>query len=87
MHRRLCAGLAGQTNTYGYTPSPANFIAPGKKPLSTMSPTMVDLDGELRMVLGASGGSRILSTVVQTLLRYMPLSVFKAHVQLFRLGT
>lgn len=56
-------------NTYGYTPSPANFIAPGKKPLSTMSPTMVDLDGELRMVLGASGGSRILSTVIQTLIR------------------
>lgn len=60
----------GQSNTYGYTPSPANFIVPGKKPLSTMSPTMVDLDGELRMVVGASGGSRILSTVIQSLLRY-----------------
>lgn len=63
-----CAAT-GQSNTYGYTPSPANYIAPGKKPLSTMSPTMVDLDGELRMVVGASGGSRILSTVIQSLLR------------------
>ncbi|DBB10998.1 TPA: hypothetical protein ACH3X3_006479 [Trebouxia sp. C0006] len=59
----------GQANTYGYTPSPANFIVPGKKPLSTMSPTMVDLDGEVRMVVGASGGSCILSTVIQSLLR------------------
>ena len=60
---------AGQANAYGYTPSAANFIVPGKKPLSTMSPTMVDMEGELRLVVGASGGSRILSTVIQSLLR------------------
>lgn len=70
----------GKTNSYGYTPSPANFIAPGKKPLSTMSPTMVDLDGQLRMVVGASGGSRILSTVIQSLIRSPPLHLHTAQI-------
>jgi gamma-glutamyltranspeptidase len=60
----------GQSNVYGLYPSEANFIAPGKKPLSSMSPmVVVGPDGRLRMVLGASGGSRITTAVYQTLLR------------------
>lgn len=60
----------GQSNIYGLYPSKANFIAPGKRPLSSMSPMIVvGSGGQLRMVLGASGGSRITSAVFQTLLR------------------
>ena len=59
-----------QTNTYGLPPSQANFIRPFKKPQSSMSPMIVTTtDGRLRAALGASGGPRIISSVIQTLFR------------------
>ena len=61
----------GQHNVYGIPPSPSNFILPGKKPFSSMSPLVVERGGQLRMVLGASGGPRIISAVLQTLLRVL----------------
>jgi gamma-glutamyltranspeptidase/glutathione hydrolase/leukotriene-C4 hydrolase len=61
----------GQPNVYGIPPSPSNFIVPGKKPFSSMSPLVVEREGQLRMVLGASGGPRIISAVLQTLLRVL----------------
>ena len=42
---------------------------PGKKPLSSMSPLIGLQEGALRIVVGASGGSRIISAVAQTILR------------------
>ncbi|CRK11799.1 hypothetical protein BN1723_009494, partial [Verticillium longisporum] len=51
--------IPGVTNAFGYIPSPANFIRPGKRPLSSMSPTIIETaDGKLYMSIGAAGGSR-----------------------------
>lgn len=60
-----------QPNVYGLAPGRANFIRPGKKPYSSMSPMLVEQDGALRMAIGASGGPRIISAVVQGLLRWV----------------
>src|SRR5205085_4502051 len=46
----------------------ANLVAPGKRPLSSMSPTIVSRDGKPVMVLGTPGGSQIITAVVLTLL-------------------
>jgi gamma-glutamyltranspeptidase len=56
-----------QANSYGYSPSESNFIKPGKRPMSSMSPIIVvdKLTNEVRLVLGASGGSKIISSVAQ----------------------
>ncbi|KAL4550318.1 hypothetical protein Ndes2526B_g08473 [Nannochloris sp. 'desiccata'] len=61
----------GQPNVYGIPPSRSNFIVPGKKPFSSMSPLVVEREGKIHMVLGASGGPRIISAVLQTLLRVL----------------
>ena len=59
---------AGDANVYGLIGSEANLPGPGKRPLSSMSPTMVFKDGELELVTGAAGGSRIISIVLQIIL-------------------
>lgn len=60
-----------QENVYGLAPSAPNFIRPGKKPLSSMSPTLLqDSQGRLVGAVGASGGPRIVTAVLQTLIRY-----------------
>jgi len=58
----------GVPNLYGLVQGAANAIAPGKRPLSSMSPTILSKDGKLVMVLGTPGGSRIISAVVQTII-------------------
>ncbi|HUA99601.1 MAG TPA: gamma-glutamyltransferase [Terracidiphilus sp.] len=58
----------GVPNMYGLIQGPANSIAPGKRPLSSMTPTMVLRHGKVRFVLGSPGGSRIITTVANILL-------------------
>jgi len=58
----------GRINAYGIVPGEANAIAPGKVPLSSMSPTIITKDGKPVLVLGTPGGRRIITTVLQTIL-------------------
>jgi gamma-glutamyltranspeptidase/glutathione hydrolase len=58
----------GVPNLYGLTGTEANSIAPGKRMLSSMTPTIVENDKKLFMVLGTPGGSTIITSVLQTIL-------------------
>ncbi len=53
---------------FGLVQGEANAIAPGKRPLSSMTPTMLLKDGKLFMTVGAPGGSRISTAVLQVIL-------------------
>jgi gamma-glutamyltranspeptidase/glutathione hydrolase len=58
----------GTPNLFGLVQGQANAIAPGKRPLSSMSPTIVTKNGKPFVVLGSPGGSRIITIAVQVLL-------------------
>ncbi|WP_249148455.1 gamma-glutamyltransferase [Bradyrhizobium jicamae] len=58
----------GVPNLYGLVQGQANSIAPGKRPLSSMSPTIVTKDGKPVMVVGTPGGSRIITAVLLTMI-------------------
>ena len=58
----------GTPNMFQLVQGEANAIQPGKTPLSSMSPTILVKDGKLRMVVGAPGGSRIITGVLQVIL-------------------
>ena len=62
------AAKQGVPNMFGLIQGPANAIAPGKRPLSSMTPTIVLKDGKLRFVLGSPGGARIITTVANIFL-------------------
>ena len=65
------AAIPGQANAYGLVQGEANKIEPGKRPLSSMSPTLVFRDGKPWLATGSPGGSMIITTVLQTLLNAM----------------
>ncbi|CAG9540394.1 unnamed protein product [Cercopithifilaria johnstoni] len=68
--------IPGQPNAFGYAPSPTNYIKPGKRPLSSMSPLVIYNKNtrRIRMVVGASGGSYIISAIAQTVIRNIILN-------------
>ncbi|KAF7591309.1 hypothetical protein BBP40_001685 [Aspergillus hancockii] len=59
----------GSSNAFGYIPSEANFIRPGKRPLSSITPTIVThQNGSVFFVAGSAGGSRIITATVQNII-------------------
>jgi gamma-glutamyltranspeptidase/glutathione hydrolase len=58
----------GVPNMFGLIQGPANAIGPGKRPLSSMVPTVVLKDGKLFLILGSPGGGRIITTVANILI-------------------
>ena len=62
------ASKQGVPNMYGLIQSPANSIAPYKRPLSAMTPTIVTRNGKLRYVLGSPGGATIITTVANDII-------------------
>jgi gamma-glutamyltranspeptidase/glutathione hydrolase len=68
----------GEPNQFGLVGGKANAIEGGKRMLSSMTPTIVTENQELRMILGASGGSRIITTVTQI---FLNVSEFGMNIQ------
>ncbi|SDD32548.1 gamma-glutamyltranspeptidase / glutathione hydrolase [Paracoccus isoporae] len=58
----------GVPNAYGLIGGDANAVEPGKRPLSSMTPTIVNKDGEVWLVTGSPGGARIITTVLQVIM-------------------
>jgi gamma-glutamyltranspeptidase len=62
--------IPGRSNAYNLEPSVYNYIKPFKRPLSSTSPTViVDANGEAKMVIGGSGGSRIVTGVFEAVVK------------------
>ena len=72
------ASKPGTANMFGLVQGETNAIAPGKRPLSSMAPTMLVRDGRLFMTAGAPGGSRIPTAVLQVILNVVD---FEMNVQ------
>ena len=62
------ASKPGTANMFGLVQGETNAIAPGKRPLSSMTPTILEKDGKLFMTVGAPGGGRISTAVLQVIL-------------------
>lgn len=58
----------GEPNMFGLVQGEANRVEPGKRPLSSMTPTILSKDGKLFMVVGSPGGGRIINAVLQAIL-------------------
>jgi gamma-glutamyltranspeptidase/glutathione hydrolase len=71
------AAKPGAPNMYGLVQGDANAIARNKRPLSSMTPTLVLQEGKLRLVLGSPGGGTITNTVLQVILNVL---VFKMDI-------
>ena len=65
------AAKPGVANAYGLVQGEANTIAPGRRPLSSMTPTIIFKEGQPWLAAGSPGGSLIITTVLQTLLNAM----------------
>lgn len=71
-------------NYFGLPGSPNNGLEPGKRPFSSMSPSIiVDKNSDVKLVIGASGGSKITSAVAQA----SSLSIGDGYIVIFLLST
>lgn len=66
-------GSPGQTNAFGFASSPINFIAPGKRPLSSISSSIVEdrETGDFVMATGSAGGSQIITATIQQIYHFV----------------
>ena len=64
------AANPGKANAFGLIQGAANVVAPGKRPLSSMTPTIIIEDGKATYTCGASGGPRIITATLQSLLNH-----------------
>ena len=79
--------IPGSSNAFGYIPSPANYIRPGKRPLSSISPTIVEsADGRLYFVVGSAGGSRIITATIQNVHHVLDQRAIHDRQHFFRHG-
>jgi gamma-glutamyltranspeptidase/glutathione hydrolase len=69
----------GVTNTRGSIGTPANQIVPGKRMLSSMTPTIVVKDGKLRLVTGSPGGRTIINTVLNVVVNVVDFDMDARH--------
>ena len=67
--------VPNRANFFKLAPSPYNFVQPGKRPLSSATPTIIELDGKVVGAIGASGGSQIISATAQSILRMLELDM------------
>jgi len=63
----------GQTNSFGFGPSPSNYIVPGKRPQSSIASSIAENleTGEITIATGSAGGSRIITATLQELYHYI----------------
>ncbi|MEL7237358.1 MAG: gamma-glutamyltransferase [Planctomycetota bacterium] len=71
--------VPGRTTAGGAIGTPANLIAPGKRPLSSMSPTIVTRDDDIALITGSPGGRTIISTVLGIVVNYLALDLSPAE--------
>jgi len=69
------AAKPGSPNMFGLVQGEGNAIAPGKRPLSSMTPTIVSRSSKLYMVLGGPGGGRIITSVLQTIVNVIDFNL------------
>ncbi|XP_074032200.1 uncharacterized protein [Leptinotarsa decemlineata] len=60
--------IPGESNVFGFPSSPTNYIEPGKRPMSSMCPSIILNNGYVYMVIGGAGGSKIISNVLQVII-------------------
>lgn len=73
--------IPGSSNAFGYIPSPSNYIRPGKRPLSSISPVIGEFanNGSLYWVIGAAGGSRIITANIQNTINVLDRNMTAAQ--------